>query len=528
MAAPCHIPLIKLLGITPSGLNSSSDSEIRVFYDYVHAMQEALFTDPLEIILKVIQLDLFGEIDSNITFDYEPLYELDGEALARVRKSDADTAQVLIHGGVISAAEERMRLVGDPNSGYQGLDGALPVGQPQMGQDAEFVEEDHPRKSNGQFTLKGNGESAQSSNQSKGVPDTPAKAHSLARHLVDMLIDHEKERFWSNPYVDILKNTGEVLGGGAAALVSGQSDPEFFREHRDALIGDLAGLLVKRFVPGAPSATKVEMTAAKTAQTETKEAKKVAQSVESHAEPKPVYMSAQHAAPKPPQAGKSPQPFAEKGEPKSAKSQTAKKAPESESDTGGSGKHDKKYQPISGYKQPSEEKLREIDEDTHRRLRQRGTRWEEFKVSSHARVGNHVFVDTNPKARPLKYSRKDIPTLAAEKVAEKQEIQNRRILKGKKGSEIPNGTMWDAHAEVGAIQQAYKAGRTKNRDMVMFVKGENVCTHCKSAAPEAAKKAGLKSLTIHSQDEKGVLRTYRWDKKTEKLIQISGEEDKRN
>jgi|GEM_PF-2381616 len=129
MAAPCHIPLIKLLGITPSGLNSSSDSEIRVFYDYVHAMQEALFTDPLEIILKVIQLDLFGEIDSNITFDYEPLYELDGEALARVRKSDADTAQVLIHGGVISAGEERLRLVGDPNSGYQGLDGALPIAE---------------------------------------------------------------------------------------------------------------------------------------------------------------------------------------------------------------------------------------------------------------------------------------------------------------------------------------------------------------------------------------------------------------
>lgn len=122
MAAPCHIPLIKLLGITPSGLNSSSDEEIRVFYDYVHAMQEALFTDPLETVLKVIQLDLFGEIDEDITFEFEPLYELDGEALARVRKSDADTAQVLIEGGVISPLEERERLASDPNSSYHGLD----------------------------------------------------------------------------------------------------------------------------------------------------------------------------------------------------------------------------------------------------------------------------------------------------------------------------------------------------------------------------------------------------------------------
>gem|GEM_PF-1999181 len=238
MAAPCHIPLIKLLGITPSGLNSSSDSEIRVFYDYVHAMQEALFTDPLEIILKVIQLDLFGEIDSNITFDYEPLYELDGEALARVRKSDADTAQVLIHGGVISAAEERLRLVGDPNSGYQGLDGALPA--PQMGQDAEFVEEDHPRLGNGRFTFKGNGVPAQTPAQKpdlpKVLPDTPQKAHALATHLVDTLVNQAKQEFWSSQTGQALKNTGELLGGGAAALATGHYDPEYFHERRDALV----------------------------------------------------------------------------------------------------------------------------------------------------------------------------------------------------------------------------------------------------------------------------------------------------
>ncbi len=153
MAAPCHIPLIKLLGITPSGLNSSSDEEIRVFYDYVHAMQEALFTDPLETVLKVIQLDLFGEIDEDITFEFEPLYELDGEALARVRKSDADAAQVLVNGGIISPQEERKRLASDPNSGYHGLDvDDVPErdDDEDLGQDG-WNEGDHPRAENGQF-----------------------------------------------------------------------------------------------------------------------------------------------------------------------------------------------------------------------------------------------------------------------------------------------------------------------------------------------------------------------------------------
>ena len=38
-------PLVKFTGITPNGLNASSDGEIRVFYDDIHAEQEAVFRD---------------------------------------------------------------------------------------------------------------------------------------------------------------------------------------------------------------------------------------------------------------------------------------------------------------------------------------------------------------------------------------------------------------------------------------------------------------------------------------------------
>jgi hypothetical protein len=44
MAAVSSIPLVKLLGIAPTGLNASSDGEIRVFYDYIHALQQSIFS----------------------------------------------------------------------------------------------------------------------------------------------------------------------------------------------------------------------------------------------------------------------------------------------------------------------------------------------------------------------------------------------------------------------------------------------------------------------------------------------------
>ncbi len=122
MAAPSHTPLVKLLGITPTGLNASSEGELRVYYDYIQSMQENIFRDPLEAVLKIIQLDVFGEIDEAIGFEFEPLEQMNDTELSSIRKADADAGVAYINAGVISPEEERGRLASDPGSGYTSLD----------------------------------------------------------------------------------------------------------------------------------------------------------------------------------------------------------------------------------------------------------------------------------------------------------------------------------------------------------------------------------------------------------------------
>ena len=122
MAAPCHMPLVKLLGITPSGLNASSEGELVVWYDYVHSMQESLFGEHLTKVINLIQLDQFGEIDPNIEFDFVPLRQLSEIDQANIRKTDADTVAALIANGVISAEEERARLAADKDGVYSSID----------------------------------------------------------------------------------------------------------------------------------------------------------------------------------------------------------------------------------------------------------------------------------------------------------------------------------------------------------------------------------------------------------------------
>lgn len=130
MSAPCHTPLVKLTGITPSGLNASSEGEIEVYNDFLHS--EQVCTDPqMLVVLKVVQMHCFGSVDPDIVHEWVPLREPTAVELGQIRKGDADAGSAYITNGVISPEEERERLQDDPNSGYNNLSGPPPEQTPE-------------------------------------------------------------------------------------------------------------------------------------------------------------------------------------------------------------------------------------------------------------------------------------------------------------------------------------------------------------------------------------------------------------
>ena len=130
MCSVSRMPAIVLTGISPSGLNASSDGEVRIFYDWVAAQQEAHWREPLEVILKAVQLSLFGEIDPDVGFTFVPLYQMTPKEEAEIRASDSQADCAYIAAGVVDPSEVRERLARDPNSGYQSLDTSVELVPP--------------------------------------------------------------------------------------------------------------------------------------------------------------------------------------------------------------------------------------------------------------------------------------------------------------------------------------------------------------------------------------------------------------
>jgi hypothetical protein len=122
MCSVSRLPAIILTGISPSGLNASSESEVRAFYDWIAAQQESHWRKPIETVLSLVQLSLFGEIDPDISFNFAPLYQMSAAELAGIRAQDANTAATYIDRGVLDPQEERERLARSKDSGYHGLD----------------------------------------------------------------------------------------------------------------------------------------------------------------------------------------------------------------------------------------------------------------------------------------------------------------------------------------------------------------------------------------------------------------------
>lgn len=146
MAAPTHIPLVKLTGITPSGLNASSDGEIKVFYDFVSAEQKDFLSGHLRTVLKVLQLHLWGKVNPKINFEWVRLDSPTDKEESEMRKADGDRDAAYVTNAIVSPDEVRQRLRNEKTSGYAFLTGPAP--EPEL-DDAALQEEgkdaDHAR-----------------------------------------------------------------------------------------------------------------------------------------------------------------------------------------------------------------------------------------------------------------------------------------------------------------------------------------------------------------------------------------------
>lgn len=147
LTAIWRIPKIVYIGEGEGGLNASSKEQLRCFYDYIMALKENNFTNPLEVVMKIFQLNLGYDINEALGFKFPVMWDMDDKERADLNKQQADRDAIYLANGVLSQEEVRRRLSMDKNSEYSMIDvDDVPEPQEQPLDDVDKEEQDEEVK----------------------------------------------------------------------------------------------------------------------------------------------------------------------------------------------------------------------------------------------------------------------------------------------------------------------------------------------------------------------------------------------
>lgn len=130
VAAASNVPAVKLMGTPPKGFNSTGEFEEANYHEELESMQCHDLTPLLDrhhlLLIRSEIAPKYKIKPFNVTVKWNELDALTKKEQSELNKFKAETGNVLVMSGAIDPAEERDRIMSDPDSGYTGLNEELP------------------------------------------------------------------------------------------------------------------------------------------------------------------------------------------------------------------------------------------------------------------------------------------------------------------------------------------------------------------------------------------------------------------
>jgi phage-related protein (TIGR01555 family) len=110
VAGASGIPVTRLMGQSPAGLQATGDADIRNYYDAIRARQESDLRPQLEKLLEIIARSEFGSLPENFRFEFNPLWQLSEREQADVERVRAERDRTYIELGVVTEGQVAREL----------------------------------------------------------------------------------------------------------------------------------------------------------------------------------------------------------------------------------------------------------------------------------------------------------------------------------------------------------------------------------------------------------------------------------
>lgn len=217
ISGAAEIPVTRLFGRSPSGLNATGESDLQNYYDMIAEKQESYLRPILNKVLPPFIISTLGSLPDDFDFEFDPVAEPTDKERADLAKCGTDNVVAAYNAGLISQrtalkelkqqsertgvwtniTDEDIERASDsvePPGEMSGMFGGMGGGEesPQQARapvrqgvgDAEWEESEHPRDKDGKFSSAGGNSDLNSSVEDVKIKLAKAKKYpELTRQL---------------------------------------------------------------------------------------------------------------------------------------------------------------------------------------------------------------------------------------------------------------------------------------------------------------------------------------------------------
>lgn len=98
-----QIPLVRLFGQSPAGLNSTGESDLRTYYDGIRKQQEVKLRRPITVLLDVLSRSVLGkELPKGFTFTFRSLWQMSDKERAEIGEIYTRSVTTAADSGLVS------------------------------------------------------------------------------------------------------------------------------------------------------------------------------------------------------------------------------------------------------------------------------------------------------------------------------------------------------------------------------------------------------------------------------------------
>ena len=115
LSGASRIPVTKLFGRSPAGLNSTGEGDLRNYYDYVDTLRENILRPILERLLPVVCMSAWGEVPEELDIRFPPLWTPTAKEVAEIGEKKAAAIRDIFQAGLLRAdtAQKELKKLAD-------------------------------------------------------------------------------------------------------------------------------------------------------------------------------------------------------------------------------------------------------------------------------------------------------------------------------------------------------------------------------------------------------------------------------